>query len=57
MADRIIVLTHRPGRVRSIHKIELKNQDGSFASPLERRSNPKFTSYFNMIWKELDVHA
>jgi len=57
MADRIVVLSHRPGRVKSIHKIEFYNKDGASASPLQRRTLPDFTKYFNMIWKELDVHA
>ncbi len=23
-------------------------------APLQRRNNPKFSHYFNLIWKELD---
>ena len=25
--------------------------------PLERRSTPEFHRYFDLIWKELDVHG
>ena len=57
MADRVVVMTARPGRVKSIHKIELSAPGGASASPLQRRLNPNFAGYFNTIWKELDVHV
>ncbi|MCL2580130.1 MAG: ABC transporter ATP-binding protein [Oscillospiraceae bacterium] len=52
MAERVIVISHRPGRVKSVHSVDL-----AAATPLERRSNPAFAGYFNTIWKELDVHV
>ncbi len=54
MSDRVIILTHRPGTVRDIMKIEfeMKNRD-----PLSCRESPKFSQYFDNIWKELDVSA
>jgi len=57
MADRVIVMSPRPGRVKSIHKIELSGKDGALASPLQRRASPGFSGYFNTIWKELDAHV
>lgn len=53
MSDRVVVLTHRPGTVRSIHDLR------QFAplGPLERRSTPEFQGVFNQIWEELDVNA
>ena len=52
MADRVIVLSKRPGTIS--HNIELEfNKDDS---PLTRRSTPEFQEYFNMIWKEFDVN-
>ncbi|HWQ50881.1 MAG TPA: ABC transporter ATP-binding protein [Terriglobales bacterium] len=48
LSDRIIVLTPRPGHVRGIHAIEMPNE-----SPRERRNDPAFRTYFNVIWKEL----
>ena len=56
MADRVVVLSARPGRVKSIHNIALGRCGRSPASPLERRSSPDFTGYFNLIWKELDAY-
>lgn len=54
MSDRIVVLTARPATVKKIHKIdfEMKNRN-----PLSVRESPKFSMYFDSIWKELDVHA
>ena len=58
MSDRIIVLSGRPGRVKSIHKMEFSPRQGqSYLLPLERRNTPAFGQYFNLIWKELDVHV
>lgn len=53
MSDRVVVLSSRPGTVRSIHDLrELKG-----LTPMERRDHPKFRCYFNDIWKELDHNA
>ena len=48
MSDKIIVLTDRPAKVKSIFKPDLNN-----ASPLERREQPEFSLWFEKIWKEL----
>ena len=54
MSDRVIVLSNRPATIKEIHKIEfdMENRD-----PLNCRENPKFSKYFDMIWKGLDVHG
>ncbi|MBZ4653107.1 MAG: spermidine/putrescine transporter ATP-binding protein [Peptococcaceae bacterium] len=52
MSDRIIVLTKRPATVKNIHEIRLSCDE---LSPIKRREAPEFRSYFNQIWKELDV--
>ena len=54
MSDRIIVLTKRPATIKNIHKIEfeMENRD-----PLNCRESPKFSKYFDTIWKELDIHV
>lgn len=53
MSDRLVVLTERPARIRTVHDIEFESEK----SPLERRNDPRFGKYFNTIWKELDVHV
>jgi len=50
VADRILVLTKRPGTVRSILDIRFAPE---FDRPLSRRNAPEFSSYFNQLWKEL----
>lgn len=54
MSDRVVVLTHRPGRVKKIHEIELSC---SHRTPLNCREAPEFRHYFQQIWKELDIHV
>ena len=55
MSDRIIVLTRRPGEVKSEHDIQLTTCENK--TPIICREAPEFRIYFNMIWKELDVHV
>lgn len=54
MSDRIVVLSERPATVKTIYTIdfEMENRD-----PLNVRESPKFSKYFDSIWKELDVNA
>lgn len=49
-ADRVIVLSARPGQVRSILPITFAPQ---YDSPLKRRNAPEFSHYFNQVWEEL----
>ena len=52
MSDRVIVLSKRPGRVKNIHKIDF---DIDNRNPINVRESPKFSGYFNTLWKELGV--
>ncbi len=52
MSDRIIVLSKRPGCIKNIHKIEFDIEN---KNPINCRENPKFSKYFNTLWKELGV--
>lgn len=52
MSDRIFVLSSRPGTIKDIHKIDFETID---KTPLSTRENPKFSQYFNILWKELRV--
>ncbi|MGI6570939.1 MAG: ABC transporter ATP-binding protein [Caldicoprobacterales bacterium] len=54
MSDRILVLSKRPGSVKSEYSIHLTGEN---RSPVELRKAPEFRDYFNKIWKELDVHV
>jgi len=57
MADRVIVLSRRPGRVKSDHVIHFATQDGLRPTPLAARGKPEFNAYFNTLWHQLDVHV
>ena len=52
MADRVIVLTKRPCKVKNIYNIELINK----TNPIDNRKDPKFNYYYDLIWRDLDVH-
>ena len=49
MADRIIVLSHRPATVKNIFNIGIDNT----ITPLNRRNHKSFNALFNTLWKEL----
>lgn len=49
-ADRILILTNRPGTIKGELVIQFPNHE---VSPLKRRNYPEFSSYFNELWKIL----
>ena len=46
MADRVIVLSHRPAKLKDI--IEIKTSNGK--APIEKRKSSEFSQYFDKIW-------
>lgn len=50
MSDRVLVMSRRPGRIKSEHNIVLTCDR---QTPVGRREAPEFRTYFNAIWKEL----
>ena len=54
MANRVVVMTPRPGTIRSIHSIKMCDEG---LSPLQTREVPQFREYFGAIWKELNTDA
>lgn len=54
VADRILVLTKRPGHIKEILNIEFPD---SAKSPLMRRNCTEFSSYFNRVWEILREDA
>lgn len=53
MSDRVIILTKRPATVKNIYDIDFEMEN---RTPLNCRENPKFSKYFNLMWKELEEH-
>lgn len=52
MADRVIVLTRRPCTIKKVYDIKLENK----TNPIDNRKDSKFNYYYDMIWRDLDVH-
>lgn len=52
LADRVIILSTRPGTVKKIVDIDLKE----YGTPLKRRESKKAHDYFDEIWKELVIY-
>jgi NitT/TauT family transport system ATP-binding protein len=57
MAERVVVLSRRPGRVKSEHSIAFSTADGIRKTPFAARNAPEFNGYFNTLWQELEVHV
>ena len=52
MSDRIVVLSKRPACVKSIYNISFEKRK----LPVENRKAKEFSSYYEKIWRDLDVH-
>lgn len=52
MSDRVIVLTKRPGVIKSIYEIVLENK----STPTNNRKSKDFSKYYDVLWRDLDVH-
>jgi NitT/TauT family transport system ATP-binding protein len=56
MTDRVIVLSRRPGRLKSQYRIHYGDGQAR-PTPFQARSRPEFNTYFKQLWDELDVHV
>lgn len=50
-ADRVIILTSRPSKVKAIYDIYLPGN-----SIHEKRKNERYNCYYERIWKDLDLN-
>ncbi len=48
MSDKVIVLTKRPGTIKSVIPLHF---EGEPLTPSEKRNTPEFTKYYNHIWE------
>lgn len=53
LADRIIVLSKRPGTIKKIYDVILTENE----SPITKRNAKEFSTYYSMIWKDLDINV
>ena len=52
VASKVIVLTKRPCTIKNIYEIKLDKS----SDPIDNRKDKKYNYYFDMIWRDLDVH-
>lgn len=50
MADKIVVLTKRPATVKAVFDIDIDAD-----TPLKRRESPRFSEWFDRVWKEVSL--
>lgn len=53
VADRVIVLSKRPARIKSVYEINLTNK----STPIENRKAKEFSYYYDLLWKDLDKNV
>jgi NitT/TauT family transport system ATP-binding protein len=52
LSDRVIVLSHRPARIRAVHDIDI---DVDRTDMMAAREAPRFNEFIRAIWSELEV--
>ena len=53
MCDKVIVLSKRPAKIKSVYEINLENK----SNPINNRKDKKFNYYYDKIWKDIDFHV
>lgn len=53
MADKVIVLSKRPTKIKKTFDINLSNK----SNPINNRKSKEFSYYYDLIWKEIDFHV
>lgn len=53
MSNKIVVLTKRPAKIKNVYDVVLTNA----SNPINNRKCKEFSSYYDKIWKDLDIHV
>ena len=53
MADKVIILSKRPTKIKKVIDINLDHK----SNPIDNRKDKKFPYYYDLIWKEIDYHV
>lgn len=53
MADRIIVLSKRPAKIKKVYDIVLTDK----TTPISNRKAKEFAYYYDLIWKDIDFYV
>lgn len=51
LADKVVVLSKRPCKIKNVYEINLTNK----SNPINNRKAIEFKDYYDKIWKDLDV--
>ena len=51
MSDEVIILSKRPSTIKKVYEVDFEMET---RTPLTCRDNPKFSQYFEKVWKELN---
>jgi NitT/TauT family transport system ATP-binding protein len=54
LSDRVVVLTHRPCRIKAVHEIDLP---GDRTDMMAARGAPQFAELVRTIWNELEIQT
>ena len=54
LSDRVIVLSHRPARIRAVHDIDI---DVDRTDMMAAREAPRFNEFIRAIWSELEIRG
>ena len=52
-SDRVIVLSKRPAKIKSVYEINLTNK----STPINNRKAKEFGYYYDLLWKDLDKNV
>lgn len=53
IADKVIVLSKRPAKIKNIYEINLTNK----STPTNNRKTKEFAHYYELLWKDLDKNV
>lgn len=53
LADKVVVMTNRPTKIKTVYDINLSVDS---LDPFERRKAVEYTKYYDKVWRDLDVH-
>lgn len=53
IADRVIVLSMRPAKIKNVYEINLTNK----STPINNRKAKEFGYYYDLLWKDLDKNV
>ncbi|MCR8548844.1 ABC transporter ATP-binding protein [Salipiger sp. P9] len=56
LADRVVVLSPRPGRLKSIHEIGFPSAGPARPGSMAAREAEEFRDYYHTIWTEMETH-